>query len=66
MIKTVIIEDEKPASRKLERMLSNFSDIEVVGKIESVEEGVAWFSENDHPSSSFQTLFWGWSVFRYL
>jgi DNA-binding LytR/AlgR family response regulator len=39
MIKTVIIEDEKPASRKLERMLSSFPDIEVVAKIESVEEG---------------------------
>ena len=46
MIKTVIIEDEKPASRKLERMLSNFPEIEIVAKIESVEEGVAWFSEN--------------------
>lgn len=32
MIKTVIIEDEKPASRKLERMLSEFADIELIGK----------------------------------
>ena len=37
MIKTVIIEDEKPASRKLERMLNNFPEIEIVAKIESVE-----------------------------
>jgi hypothetical protein len=28
MIKTVIIEDEKPASRKLERMLNEFPEIE--------------------------------------
>lgn len=59
MIKTVIIEDEKPASRKLERMLSNFSDIEVVAKIESVEEGVAWFSENEHPQLIFSDIVLG-------
>jgi DNA-binding LytR/AlgR family response regulator len=59
MIKTVIIEDEKPASRKLERMLSNFPDIEVVAKIESVEEGVAWFSENEHPQLIFSDIVLG-------
>lgn len=59
MIKTVIIEDEKPASRKLERMLSEFSDIEVVAKIESVEEGVEWFSENDHPQLIFSDIVLG-------
>ncbi|MBP2617322.1 LytR/AlgR family response regulator transcription factor [Chryseobacterium jejuense] len=59
MIKTVVIEDEKPASRKLERMLSNFPDIEVVAKIESVEEGVAWFSENEHPQLIFSDIVLG-------
>lgn len=59
MIKTVIIEDEKPASRKLERMLSNFTDIEVVAKIESVEEGIAWFSENEHPQLIFSDIVLG-------
>ncbi|ASK31267.1 DNA-binding response regulator [Chryseobacterium sp. T16E-39] len=59
MIKTVIIEDEKPASRKLERMLSIFPDIEVVAKIESVEEGVAWFSENEHPQLIFSDIVLG-------
>lgn len=59
MIKTVIIEDEKPASRKLERMLSEFPDIELVAKIESVEEGVAWFSENEHPQLIFSDIVLG-------
>ncbi|WP_082377148.1 LytR/AlgR family response regulator transcription factor [Chryseobacterium indologenes] len=59
MIKTVIIEDEKPASRKLERMLSNFPDLEVVAKIESVEDGVAWFSENEHPQLIFSDIVLG-------
>lgn len=59
MIKTVIIEDEKPASRKLERMLSQFPEIKVVTKIESVEEGVSWFSENDHPQLIFSDIVLG-------
>lgn len=59
MIKTVIIEDEKPASRKLERMLNEFPEIEVVAKIESVEEGVQWFSENEHPQLIFSDIVLG-------
>lgn len=49
MIKTIIIEDEKPAARKLERLLSLFTDLELVATINSVEEGTKWFSENPHP-----------------
>jgi len=59
MIKTVIIEDEKPASRKLERMLNEFPEIEVVAKIESVEEGVEWFSEHEHPQLIFSDIVLG-------
>lgn len=59
MIKTVIIEDEKPASRKLERMLSEFADIELVAKIESVEEGIEWFSANEHPHLIFSDIVLG-------
>lgn len=59
MIKTIIIEDEKPASRKLERMLSSFPEIQVVAKIESVEEGVKWFSENEHPQLIFSDIVLG-------
>lgn len=59
MIKTVIIEDEKPASRKLERMLNEFPEIEVVAKIESVEEGVQWFAEHEHPQLIFSDIVLG-------
>ncbi|WP_081411660.1 LytR/AlgR family response regulator transcription factor [Chryseobacterium gregarium] len=59
MIKTVIIEDEKPASRKLERMFNEFPEIEVVAKIESVEEGVQWFAEHEHPQLIFSDIVLG-------
>ncbi|MDV7696682.1 LytTR family DNA-binding domain-containing protein [Chryseobacterium soli] len=59
MIRTVIIEDEKPASRKLERMLSIFPEIQLVAKLESVEEGIAWFSENEHPQLIFSDIVLG-------
>ena len=59
MIKTVIIEDEKPASRKLERMLNEFPEIELIAKIESVEEGVLWFTENEHPQLIFSDIVLG-------
>ncbi|SHL95855.1 LytR/AlgR family response regulator transcription factor [Chryseobacterium polytrichastri] len=59
MIKTVIIEDEKPAARKIERMLSLFPELEVVASIESVEDGVKWFSENEHPQLIFSDIVLG-------
>lgn len=59
MIKTVIIEDEKPAARKLERMLSNFTDLQLVANLESVEDAVKWFSENEHPQLIFSDIVLG-------
>ncbi|MEG0760197.1 LytTR family DNA-binding domain-containing protein [Chryseobacterium sp.] len=59
MIRTLIIEDEKPAARKIERMLNGFPEIEIVAKIESVEEGVQWFSENEHPHLIFSDIVLG-------
>ncbi|WP_332454557.1 LytTR family DNA-binding domain-containing protein [Chryseobacterium aquaticum] len=59
MIRTLIIEDEKPAARKLERMLSLFPEIELVAKIESVEEGIEWFSNNHHPQLIFSDIVLG-------
>ena len=53
MIKTVIIEDEKPAARKLERLISLFPDLEVVAMLHSVEEGLEWFQNNAHPDLIF-------------
>ena len=59
MIKTVIIEDEKPAARKLERMLGLFPDLQIVANLESVEEAVEWFSGNVHPQLIFSDIVLG-------
>ena len=59
MIKTIIIEDEKPAARKLERLLNLFPDLQLVATINSVEEGTKWFSENPHPDLIFSDIVLG-------
>ncbi|MGC1631999.1 MAG: LytTR family DNA-binding domain-containing protein [Gelidibacter sp.] len=48
----IIIEDEKPSARRLQRMLANL-EIEAETMLHSVEESVAWFSENTHPDLIF-------------
>ena len=58
-IKTVIIEDEKPAARKLERLISLFPDLELVATLNSVEEGMDWFAENQHPDLVFSDIVLG-------
>lgn len=45
-IRTVIIEDEKPAARKLERQLLEFDDLELIATINSVEQGKKFFKED--------------------
>ena len=52
MIKVVIIEDEKPAARRLERLLEQL-DLKVVAQLTSVQETVDWFSQNIHPELIF-------------
>lgn len=59
MIKTVIIEDEKPAARKLQRQISLIPDLQVVAVLNSVEEGIDWFSENEHPDLIFSDIILG-------
>jgi DNA-binding LytR/AlgR family response regulator len=51
-MKVVIIEDEKPAARRLNRMLNELS-IEPLTMLHSVEEAVNWFSNNEHPDLLF-------------
>ena len=48
----IIIEDEKPAARRLNRMLSALS-IEVKTMLHSVEESINWFQNNKHPDLIF-------------
>lgn len=49
---TIIIEDEKPAARLLQRKLEKFN-IEVGVMLHSVEESIEWFSKNTHPDLIF-------------
>lgn len=49
---TIIIEDEKPAARLLQRKLEKFN-VEVGVMLHSVEESIEWFSNNDHPDLIF-------------
>ena len=50
MIKTLIIEDEEPAVIRLKSLLVDIApDIEVIDCIDSVEDAVKWFEQNDDP-----------------
>jgi len=59
MIRTVIIEDEKLAVKRLEKLLSQFSDIEIVKSLYSVEDAIAWFENNQHPQLIFSDIVLG-------
>lgn len=52
MIKVIIIEDEKPAARRLQRMLSRL-EIETQTMLHSVADAINWFGENPHPDLIF-------------
>ncbi|MCD0471362.1 LytTR family DNA-binding domain-containing protein [Flavobacterium sp. JAS] len=49
---TLIIEDEKPAARLLQRKLEKL-DIAVETMLHSVEESIHWFTNNEHPDLIF-------------
>ncbi|MAD98356.1 MAG: DNA-binding response regulator [Flavobacteriaceae bacterium] len=51
-MKVVIIEDEKPAARRLTRMLADL-DINVETALHSVEESLEWLQNNPHPDLIF-------------
>ena len=59
MITTVIIEDEKPAARKLERMIGLIPDLKLIQIIHSVEEGVEFFKNSAHPHLIFSDIVLG-------
>lgn len=48
----IIIEDERPSARRLNRMLEK-QGIAVSEMLHSVEESIAWFMENEHPDLIF-------------
>jgi two-component system response regulator LytT len=51
-MKTIIIEDEKPAARYLLKLLQN-EGIEPLVMLNSVKESVQWFQENEEPDLIF-------------
>jgi len=48
----VIVEDEKPAARRLERMLTKLN-MNVIIMLHSVETAINWFNANEHPDIIF-------------
>src|SRR5690554_3924610 len=48
----IIIEDEKPAARRLQRMLEKMG-VQVGSTLHSVEEAKVWFQENSQPDLIF-------------
>ena len=48
----IIIEDEKPAARRLSRLLEEL-DVQVSVMLHSVEESINWFQNNAHPDLIF-------------
>lgn len=51
-MKVLIIEDEKPSARRLQRMLDR-QGVEVDQMLHSVEESIEWFANNPHPDLIF-------------
>ncbi|SDL89593.1 LytR/AlgR family response regulator transcription factor [Kriegella aquimaris] len=51
-MRTIIIEDEKPSARRLNRLLQAIG-VEVSVMLHSVEESIAWFEQNEHPDLIF-------------
>lgn len=48
----IIIEDEKPSARRLQRMLEKL-EMETEVMLHSVEESIEWFQNNQHPDLIF-------------
>lgn len=51
-MKVIIIEDEKPSARRLQRML-DIIDVKVETLLHSVKESIEWFQNNEHPDLIF-------------
>ncbi|TYA53780.1 LytR/AlgR family response regulator transcription factor [Formosa maritima] len=51
-MRVIIIEDEKPSARRLQRMLDKIG-VQAETMLHSVEESVTWFLENEHPDLIF-------------
>lgn len=52
MIQALIIEDEKPSARRLQRMLEKLN-VNVITTLHAVDEAIEWFLGNEHPDLIF-------------
>lgn len=52
MINAIIIEDEKPAARRLQKLLANY-DIHLKATLHSLEESKSWLDDNPDPDLIF-------------
>lgn len=56
-MKVLIIEDEKAASDRMQRLLKTIDDtIEIITVIDTVEEAINWFANNPHPDLIFMDI----------
>jgi len=56
-MRVLIVEDERPASQKLIRLLEQIdSSIEIIGVVPSIETSLNWFHENSLPDLIFMDI----------
>jgi len=56
-MKVLIIEDEKAASDRMQRLLKTIdNEIEIITVIDTVEEAINWFANNLHPDLVFMDI----------
>ena len=56
-MKVLIIEDEAPAFRRLQRILEEIRpDIEILEVIDSIQESVQWLEQNTEPDLIFMDI----------
>ncbi len=56
-MKVLILEDEIPASKRLKSMLKKADpDLEILAIIDSIEDAVNWFKDNDEPDLIFADI----------
>lgn len=56
-MKVLIIEDEAPAFRRLQRILEEIdASIEIIDVLDSVEQSIHWFQSNTHPDLVFMDI----------
>ncbi|MCH2234191.1 MAG: LytTR family DNA-binding domain-containing protein [Crocinitomicaceae bacterium] len=56
-MKIVIIEDELPAARRLEKLILELDpEAEIIARIQEVAEAIVWFGQNPHPDIVFMDV----------